>query len=476
MSLKHLLCPVILVILLFTPISAGALNQPQTIASEPFMISYIEQNPTGYTTYISMARHPNGKLYLSYYDGTNNDLKLAYNVTTGTGNCGPNQDWKCQTVDSEGNVGTHNSLDLIYVVPGGLELPYTKVGISYFDDTNDELKYAECRQNITGTCVWTISTITTSENITSGPYTSMKFLPDETPMIAYQSTLTQAIPTFIYTGRVNFAEKVSSGGNCGETNDWYCQRIASETSSSFMSFYGSHISMDYSDADGVHIVYHDPTGGLTHARYAPDEGDGTCPNSETNNWYCSVIDAGSNLGEGVGNHASLHASDNSFDPMKVAYYDENLGKLKLAQVVIGGGGNCTNPAFNCFAIDDIGDAGNVPYGIALTIDQENRPVITYMDSSEYSVPAHLKIARPASAYGMTSGNCGEDAQDNLWQCNIVDMGPSFVYDGLDTAVSVDETGLVSIAYVERDERFENFRYFLKLAQQHFTNYLPFIQR
>jgi len=301
-------------------------------------------------------------------------------------------------------------------------------------------------------------------------------LPDGTPMIAYQSTSVQMNPSLIYTGRVNFAQKVASGGNCGEANDWYCQRIASETSELLLSFYGSHISMDYSDADTVHIVYHDPTGGLTHARQAPIPGEGTCPGAEPNDWYCSVIDAGTNLGEGVGTYASLHASDNSNDPMKVAYYDENLGKLKLAQVKLGGGGSCTNPAFDCFAIDDIGGEGNLPYGIALTIDQENRPVITYMDASEYSVPAHLKIARPASAYGMSYGNCGEDPQDNLWQCNIVDMGPSFVYDGLDTAVSVDETGLVSIAYVERDERFESLRFFLKLAQQHFTNYLPFIQR
>lgn len=481
MSLKRLLYPVILIILLFTPISTGALNQPQTSSSEPFMISYIEGNPTTSPTNISMARHPNGRLYISYHDDTNHDLKMAYNVTAGTGNCGPHQDWKCQTVDSEGDVGAHNSLDLIYVVPGGPSLPYTLIGISYFDYTNGVLKYAECQQNIVGTCVWTISTITTSSDTpsidtTSGLYTSMKFLPDGTPVIAYQSTSTAFVIPVRYTGRVNFAKKVASGGNCGETNDWNCQRIASEASESNFSFYGSHISMDYSEADAVHIVYHDPSGGLTHARQAPGDGGGTCPNAETNDWVCSVIDAGSNYGEGIGKYASLHASDNSSDPMKVAYYDENLGNLKLAQVKLGGGGSCTNPAFDCFAIDDIGDAGNLPYGIALTIDLENRPVISYMDASEFSVPAHLKIARPASAYGITSGNCGENAQANLWQCNIVDMGPSFVFDGLDTAVSVDSAGLVSIAYVERDERFENFRYFLKLAQQHFTNYLPLIQK
>src|SRR5690606_31414217 len=115
-------------------------------------------------------------------------------------------------------------------------------------------------------------------------------------------------------------------------------------------------------------------------------------------------------GEGIGKYASLHASDNSFDPMKVAYFDENQGKLKLAQVKLGGGGSCTNSAFDCFAIDDIAGEENLPYGIALTIDLENRPVISYMDASEFSVPAHLKIARPASAYGLTSGNCGENAQ------------------------------------------------------------------
>ncbi len=476
MSLKHLLYPVVIIILLFTPNSAGALNEPQTTAGEPFTLSYIEQDPATSTSHISMARHPNGKLYISYYDGTNDDLKLAYNVKAGTGNCGLHQEWKCQTVDSEGDMGRYNSLDLIYVVPGGLDLPYTLIGISYFDNTNGVLKYAECQQNIMGTCNWSISTITTAGDITSGLYTSMKFLPDQTPLIAYQSISTQTFPFSTYTGRVNFAQKVLSGGNCGESNDWSCQRIALESSDSFLSFYGSHISMDYSDGDVVHIVFHDPTGGLTHARYAPGAGGSTCPNSETSNWFCSVIDEGTSPGANIGKYAALHASDNSFDPMKVAYYDETLGKLKLAQVVLGGGGNCTNPAFNCFVIDDIGNEVNLPYGISLTIDEENRPVIAYMDASEFSVPAHLKIARPASAYGMTSGNCAQDTQANLWQCNIVDLGPSFVYDGLDTAVSVDDAGLVSIAYVERDDRNDDQVFFIKLAQQFFTKYIPFIQR
>jgi len=477
MSPKHLLYPIISIILLFTPISAGALSTTQTSASEPYSLSYIEQISTTSPSYISMARHPDGRLYISYYDGINDDLKLAYSVTSGTGNCGLNQDWKCQTVDSQDNVGMDNSLDLIYVVPGGLELPYTKVGISYYDATNAVLKYAECRQSVTGTCVWTITTITASDDIPSGHHTSMKFLPDETPLIAYQSTLTQMTPFPIrYIGSVNFAKKVGSGGNCGEFDDWDCTRIALEASESFFSFYGSHISMDYSDGDVVHLVFHDPTGGLTHARYAPDSGDGTCPNAETNDWYCSVIDAGTNGGEGIGKYASLHASDNSFDPMKVAYYDENQGDLKLAEVVLGGGGNCTNSAFNCFAVDEVGEVSNLPFGIALTIDQENRPVIAYMDASEFSVPVHLKIARPAEAYGMTSGNCAEGAEANQWQCDIVDLGPSFVYDGLHTAVSVDDAGLISIGYVELDDRFEDPTYFLKLAQQHFTIYLPFIQR
>jgi hypothetical protein len=62
--------------------------------------------------------------FISYYDDSNDNLKLAY--LSGAV-------WITQTVDSEGKVGQYNSLALDQV-----GCPH----ISYYDATNGDLKYA----------------------------------------------------------------------------------------------------------------------------------------------------------------------------------------------------------------------------------------------------------------------------------------------------------------------------------------------
>ncbi len=70
---------------------------------------------------------------IAYLDELNFDLKLATRVGFGTGNCGENDHWYCETLDSIGHVGSHpsisnNSNGLLY--------------ISYYDSTNGDLKLA----------------------------------------------------------------------------------------------------------------------------------------------------------------------------------------------------------------------------------------------------------------------------------------------------------------------------------------------
>ena len=72
----------------------------------------------------SLAFTPGGQPAISYYDGTNADLKYAvFNGST----------WILSTVDSTGVVGTYTSLAF---TPGG------QPAISYFDGTNGDLKFA----------------------------------------------------------------------------------------------------------------------------------------------------------------------------------------------------------------------------------------------------------------------------------------------------------------------------------------------
>ena len=72
----------------------------------------------------SLAMSPAGQPAISYYDGTNGDLKLAqFNGTN----------WTITTVDSIGNVGLTTSLT------------FSSAGqpaICYYDATNGDLKFA----------------------------------------------------------------------------------------------------------------------------------------------------------------------------------------------------------------------------------------------------------------------------------------------------------------------------------------------
>jgi parallel beta-helix repeat protein len=99
----------------------------------------------------SLDTDSSGKVHISYYDCTNGDLKYATNkgVTPGTGNC-INTNFKCETVDSNGDAGSHNS---IAVDSSG------KVHISYYDATNGDLKY--CTNNP----AWNCQTLDSNGNV-----------------------------------------------------------------------------------------------------------------------------------------------------------------------------------------------------------------------------------------------------------------------------------------------------------------------
>jgi hypothetical protein len=67
---------------------------------------------------------------IAYTDGRFDDLRLAYRVGSGNGNCGTGTNWYCETLDSAGSTGY--SPDIIN--NGG------RIYISYYDWTNGDLK------------------------------------------------------------------------------------------------------------------------------------------------------------------------------------------------------------------------------------------------------------------------------------------------------------------------------------------------
>ena len=79
-----------------------------------------------------MAIDPdNGITYISYYDTTYKDLRMAKYVGSG-GNCGPIGNWWCKKVDIDGDVGQYSSLALDMT---------GQPHFSYYDSEDNDLIY-----------------------------------------------------------------------------------------------------------------------------------------------------------------------------------------------------------------------------------------------------------------------------------------------------------------------------------------------
>ena len=102
------------------------------------------------------ARFPsaNNKPYISHYNATTQDLHLTYPVDQ-NGNCGTNNDWYCEVVDSVGDVGQYSSIAIYDHGTASTR----KTGIAYYDATNRALKTAIWSCPTIGPCGWNISTI-----------------------------------------------------------------------------------------------------------------------------------------------------------------------------------------------------------------------------------------------------------------------------------------------------------------------------
>lgn len=464
MKTKQVFFMVLSLILLTGVMSVDAADRDISPANLPWIKEYIEWgNNRG--THVSIAHHPtNGRAYISYYDSSNKDLMLAYELSTpGSGDCGPNNDWRCVVVDSVGDVGQYSSIDVVYI--SGSLLNYTKVGISYYDATNGALKYAQIRYPLPGT--WTITTIDQRVYVNyefRGTYSSLKFNADANPVIGYHADGN----TIVDYGAVKVASYVptgDSGVNCNsETLYWECQTVDRVDGDGYQD-HGSHVSVDFSYGNSFYIAFfNSELNSLDYAWYQAF--GGSCSNTA---WNCITVDDGADRGKFI----SFHAPDNASDKIQLAYFDDFNDRLKYAYYV-GSGGNCSSSTFNCYWVD----SGMISGEIAMEMDAQGYPVIAYIKADSEFGPAGIKIARPPHVYGLLDGNCGQIPTGYLfpiWQCNSVDnmhegLGWTNAAGYLD--LSVNSAGLVKIAYAENDDY--EYSIHLKLARQEFSVFLPIV--
>lgn len=388
--------------------------------------------------------------YISYYDQAHGDLRVARSVTSG-GNCGPNGNWSCETVDGDAAHGdTHVGLYTSIALDPVTGFP----GVAYYDVTNASLKYAEytCTWD---DCGWDIATIDQGDPSTSahaGLFPSLKYDSNRVPHIAYHNDSESPGDDALH-----YAHQVDSGGNCGPEAGWECQVVDSGDGM------GLYPSLGLSPTDEFpHVAYYD--GGNLDLKYAWTIGYGT-GNCGGNDWRCIVIDS---TGD-VGRHPSLHASDDQPQMQNIAYYDRTNGAVKYAYWV-GFGGNCGAGLWECETIEDTIGSVSHPVGLSLQTYADGTPVIAYQCPD-----CNCTVIRSAQYIG-TQGNCGPIEMNlpgfytHTWMCStVVDGSLHNCHNvGMFLDLSMNPTDRGAVAFYDASAGD------LMIAYQHENVFLPLI--
>ncbi len=382
---------------------AGTSANTTSPASARWFVNTVD-SPDDVGQYVSVAIDPaSGTSYVSYYDVTYHDLRMAKYVGSG-GNCSPNNDWACETVDSTGDVGKYSSI----AVDPTDDYPI----ISYYDANNGALKLA-----IGSAVGWIIKTIDDPLLGSAGLHTSLKLDSTGKTRTAYY------VSHFMSADSLWYAKYVGGGaGNCGG-NDYQCDAIDSGDQ------VGKYASLALDGSDRPRIAYYD--GGNDALMYAYQNGGG---------WTIREI-----LPINAGQYASLYVDTDNGDLPHIAHHDATNGELGYA-VFVGSNGNCgfnassTKFEWQCDKIDSM-VTGAHPKGVSLAVDGAGYPIIAYQSGGT----GWLKVARPAAALGLLVGNCGPQNLFYTWQCETISIGMS-VRQADFLSVAVNPAGLATIAY------------------------------
>lgn len=360
----------------------------------------------------SLALQPiTEKPYISYYDGTTKDLKLAFPVTSG-GDCGPGNSWSC------------NSL--------------------WFQNTEEFGSFSSLTFNSLGQ--WGIAYSSSLGNAFRGipaPGGTEQFWADidDTGVIAFlnssgldlnEKTHVSYAALDIQTSKayIKHAKYVGNYGNCGDYA-WQCDTIV-ETNPLGFGVYNA-IFFTYNLPN---IVYRDINQHLSVATFIGYNG-GNCGPDDT--WICWGLDT-TTVVSGL---VSVYEENENFIGLT---YIGNDHLLHYAEYV-SSGGNCGTDlylnAFRCISIENVGipDSGQI-MGASVGLSNEV-PVIAYNNTDDQG-NSILKIA-----YRKFFGNCGPLAGFfYTWQCDVVDNGSNVNSVGYYPSLKVDSEGNVHVAYFD----------------------------
>jgi hypothetical protein len=399
--------------------------------------------------------------WVSFFNATYGSLWVSHYVGATGGNCGPSSTWYCEQVDQvhAQTKGWFTSIDVHPDTNPNPIITDWSVGVSYYDYSNNSLKYAELHCPLIEPCSWTIYTVDSGGvGDTVGYYTSLKFDQNGNPHIAYYAQYA-GDPFSSY--QVKYAYFAGGGtGNCGDNNNWHCEYVDAS-----IFRIGEYPSLDIDWSGNVYIGYYD--GFNQSLKYAYYGGIGSCGTGDA--WICITLDDPS--AADVGLFLSLHAPQNSSDDLKIAYYDTTNGRLKYATGPRLSGNCGPSNSFACFYIDDMG-AGLPWASISIDVDKNNHAMIAYTDAEEDLAPLGLKVTGPSTVPPWDT--CDGTLPD--WQCARVDNGDQYLDAGKYVALAIKDSGLAVIAYSETNTYDYPVTNDLKFTTQTMWSFLPLTKK
>jgi hypothetical protein len=380
---------------------------------------------------LSLAIHPLTKIpYISYYDGANADLKLAFPVSSG-GDCGPGSSWSCNSLKHP-NTESYGSSSSIDINSAG------DWGISYVKNSSGS------SVNFDGTLSPGNTQFYTSvDSLKYSAYydTSFRFNPDGNGSFAYLGIDSGAK---VY---VNFASYTASLNNsCGSYTFWSCETVAQVSGIRF-SGYPSLAYWGYLPL----IAYRGSDGRLYFAARTAS-GTGSCPYSAQ--WECTLVDKISAVVGGIS--FDFRPTDSA-----IAYYDSTTHYMVVAS---GTTGVCN---WTCSYIENVGaqdDSSNDGNEIAIAF-RNGKYLVAYTDRKNPNNTI-LKVAYPDP-----NGNCGPVLGGKpSWRCEVVDDGGGTKSVGKFISMGVTPSNVVYIAYSNDTDGT------LKLAYQDLNLFLPIARK
>jgi len=258
------------------------------------------------------------------------DITFQYNASSSSSS-GSTFTNTSGSIDTSGDVGWHPSI-------ANDSNGYSH--ISYFDDTNDDLKYATDESGS-----WVVTSVDTSGNV--GSYTSIAVDSNDDVHISYYDT-------------TNFDLKYATD----KSGSWVVTSV--DTSGSV----GTYTSIAVDSNDDVHISYFDQTNG--DLKYATDK---------SGSWVLSSVDTTG----AVGQYTSIAVDSN--DDVHISYYDDTNFDLKYA----------TNKS-GSWALTTIDTPGYIGKYTSIAVDSNDDVHISYYDQSN----GDLKYATDKSGSWVTT--------------------------------------------------------------------------